>query len=117
METRIKDIETSLQGLQTEIKVMNKTMSAISETLSEFKEINKKLHDIEIRLATGGKDMETLEKYAGDYNDFKKKTDDRLNTLEQKTSVSSVKVGIGERLVWIVITALIGLSAIFVEKR
>lgn len=80
MEEQIKMLQTQMGGVQTEIKLMNQTLQTVAHAFAELKDINTKIHDLELKLV-----------------------------------VNNTKLGGGERIIWIITTALIGVGAAYLK--
>lgn len=64
MEHKIAKLENQMNGVEGEIKVMNTTLKQISSVLEEFKKVNEKVHELELKLAVSASKLGGFERFA-----------------------------------------------------
>jgi len=108
VEDRLRKVEQGLSDLHADFRVMNTTLVSIDKTLQSLKEISKDLVDLRITVVSttniandAQSKVNTLFKKYDDLNSV-------VSKLQQADKVQSVKIGGGERVLWVLLTAIVG---------
>jgi len=117
MDDRLRKVEHELTEVKMDIKMQKEILSSINDTLKEMKEANKNMHEIDMKLVSLTKDEFQLENNIKMLFKRNDQVDDRLKKLEVTDSVQGVKLGSGEKLFWIGISAIAGLAIAFIKTN
>ena len=113
VEARVESLEKSMNKVDSEIQMMNKTMRDIADTLKEIKDDQKRIQSFEIQKAMLERDIVDNRKMI----DVAFKKIDSLKDEVQKITVSNagseVKINNSERLFWLFVTAAVSAVSFF----
>jgi len=108
MEDRLRKVEHGLSELHGDFRVMNATLESIDSTLQSFKSVSEDLIELRIKLASTTNISEDAQSKA---NNLFGKYDALQNTiakLHETDHVQNVKIGGGERFLWLLVTVVVG---------
>lgn len=117
VEARVEKLEDSMINVNSEIKMMNKTMRDIADTLREIKDDQKRIQQFEIQKAMLERDILDQKKLIELV--FKKldTMNEKLNSINIKEAGNDIKIGHSERVVWLIISGAIGALGWFTNAK
>ena len=107
VEARVEKLEEKMDDVTSEIKMLNKTMRDVADTLREIKEDQKKIQAFEIQKAMLERDIQDNKNLVGVA--FKKIDGlvESLQAIRESNAGNNIKINNNERIFWLIVTGAI----------
>jgi predicted RNase H-like nuclease (RuvC/YqgF family) len=112
VEARVEKLEIKMDDVTSEIKMLNRTMRDVADTLREIKEDQKKIQAFEIEKSHLERDIRELAVKVTDADKllFSKidKLTEAVQKIKEQDAGNNIKINNNERVFWLIITGAIG---------
>ena len=110
MEDRFIKLEASVSDLKTEMKLMNATLSIISETLSELKSVSRELGVIRTTQALTTQKLTDATARGIRHTTRFEEVEKKVREIDKSESQQGIKISQNERFIWFVVTVVVGFA-------
>jgi len=117
MDDRLRKVEHELSEVKNDIKMQRQILSSINDTLKEMKEANKNMHEIDKKLVHIGNNIESMNAQIKVLFKYKDDYETRMRTVEKNDGIQGVKLGGGEKIFWIGLSAIVGIIVAVVKSE
>lgn len=107
LEARVEKLEVKMDDVTTEIRMLNRTMLDVAETLKQLKDEQKQLHQFDIQIARMQDKLDTQQGLIKKLFDKSDESEKILAAMGNKEASNDVKIGNSERVIWLIVAGAI----------
>jgi len=108
MENRLRKVEHGLSELHADFRVMSATLVSIDKTLQSFKNVGNDLVDLRLTVVSTTNIAKDAQSKANNLFDKYDSLHETVSKLHETDHIQNVKIGGGERFLWLLITVVVG---------